>query len=216
MSETSAFHEVRFPVDVAFGSLGGPERATEIVALGSGREKRNTRWAQSRRRFDAGYGVKSLEDLHAVIAFFEQRRGRLHGFRFRDPLDWKSSTPTSALSAFDQVIAAGDGETADYRLVKIYGSGATRYVRHIVKPVAGSVLIAVGGAEKTEGSAFTVDSTTGIVTFRAGHIPASGATITAGYAFDVPVRFDTDRLEISLAAFEAGSIPAIPMVEVRI
>lgn len=216
MAETTAFHEVRFPVDVAFGSLGGPERATEIVSLGSGGEKRNSRWADSRRRYDAGYGVRTFDDLYDVIAFFEQRRGRLHGFRFRDPLDWKSSSPSLDPSPLDQVLGAGDGAETKFQLVKAYGGGSSSYSRSIAKPVEGSVRVAVDGEEMGEGHAFLVDATTGIVSFMASHIPAAGATVTAGYEFDVPVRFDTDRLEISVAAFEAGSIPAIPMLEIRL
>ena len=73
---------------------GGPERRTEIVTLGSGRERRNARWAHARRRYDAGYGVTTLDALHEVIAFFEERRGRLYGFRWRDRADWKSCAPS--------------------------------------------------------------------------------------------------------------------------
>ena len=99
-----SFHEVRFPEDVSFGATGGPERRNEIVALTSGREKRNLRFAQSRRRFDAGTGVRSLADLYEIVAFFEARRGSLHGFRFRDPFDMKSCPPDAQPSAFDQFI----------------------------------------------------------------------------------------------------------------
>ena len=80
----SDFHEVRFPLDVALRGSGGPSRLTEIVTLASGREHRNSRWAGSRRRYDAGLGVRTVDALHTVIAFFEERRGRLFGFRFRD------------------------------------------------------------------------------------------------------------------------------------
>ena len=66
----TSFHEVLFPLDVALKSAGGPERRTDIVSFGSGREARNARWAQSRRRFDAGYGVKTLDALQAVFDFF--------------------------------------------------------------------------------------------------------------------------------------------------
>jgi uncharacterized protein (TIGR02217 family) len=92
-----AFYEVRFPTAIAFGSSGGPERKTEIVALASGFEERNAVWANSRRRYDAGYGVKSLDDVHTVIAFFEARMGRLHGFRFKDFSDFKSCAPGTDL-----------------------------------------------------------------------------------------------------------------------
>ncbi len=116
------FHEVRFPTAIAFGASGGPERRTDIVALGSGHEERNSRWADSRRRYNAGYGVKSLDDLHAVIAFFEERRGRLYGFRWKDRADWKSCAPGGTPAATDQAIGTGDGAMTAFQLVKTYGS----------------------------------------------------------------------------------------------
>jgi uncharacterized protein (TIGR02217 family) len=208
-----AFDEIRFPAAISRGATGGPERRTDVVAMGSGFEERNSRWAHSRRRYNAGYGLRSLDDLHSATAFFEERRGKLHGFRWKDHADWKSCAPSQAVTATDQAIGVGNEAAATFQLVKRYGSGIRDYVRVISKPVAGTVLVAVNGVETT---AFILDSTTGIVTFNAGNIPAAGAAITAGFEFDVPVRFDTDRLAINLAAFEAGEIPDIPLVEVRI
>jgi len=211
-----SFHEILFPLDIALKSAGGPERKTEIVALGSGAEERNARWAHSRRRYDAGYGVKTFEALSAVVAFFEERRGRLYGFRWRDRLDNSSAAPGSAVTPLDQAIGTGDGATATFQLVKTYGSAYAPYGRPIAKPVSGSVRVAVNGTEQTAGTAFTVDTTTGIVTFLSGHVPASSAAITAGFLFDVPVRFDSDYLEVDLSAFAAGSVPRIPLVEIKL
>jgi uncharacterized protein (TIGR02217 family) len=210
-----SFHEILFPLDIALRSAGGPQRRTELVTFGSGREQRNARWAHSRRRYDAGYGVKTLQALQSVVAFFEERRGQLHGFRWRDRLDHASAAPGAPLSPLDQGIGIGDGATATFQLVKTYGAGFAPYAREVAKPVAGSVRVAVGGVELA-GTAFSVDATSGIVTFLAGHIPALGAAITAGFLFDVPVRFDTDYLEVDLSAFEAGAIPKIPLVEIRV
>jgi uncharacterized protein (TIGR02217 family) len=210
-----AFHEVLFPLDIALKSAGGPERRTEIVALGSGREERNARWAHSRRRYDAGYGVKTLEALSAVVAFFEERRGRLHGFRWRDRLDHSSAAPGMAVSLTDQVIGTGDGETTTFQLVKAYGGAYSLYSRPILKPVPASVRVAVDGIEAEEGAEFTCDTATGVVKFLPGHIPADGFAVTAGFLFDVPVRFDTDYLEVDLSAFAAGAIPKIPLVEIK-
>lgn len=206
------FDDVRFPTAISRGSSGGPERRTEIVTTASGREERNTRWADSRRRYNAGFGVKSLNDIHAVVAFFEERRGRLHGFRWKDHSDFKSCPPQDEIAATDQTMGIGDGVTAGFQLVKRYGSGLRDHLRVITKPVAGSVVVAVNG---TPGSGFTLDATTGLVTFSEGFIPAMGAAVTAGFAFDVPVRFDTDQLAINLQHFGAGDIPDIPVVEVR-
>ena len=210
-----SFHEIRFPVAISRGAHGGPERRTDVVVLGSGFEERNARWAHSRRTYNAGYGVKSLDDLHAIIAFFEERRGRLHGFRWKDHSDWKSCTPEATPTALDQVIASGDGTRAQFQLFKRYGNQYAPYDRPVTKPVAGSVRLAVGGAARLAGTDFDVDPASGLVTFRAGHVPPAGAAISAGFEFDVPVRFDTDKLEINLSGFRHGAIPAIPIVEIR-
>jgi len=206
------FHEIQFPTSIAMHSTAGPVRKTEIVTLGSGFEERNAVWANSRRAYDVGYGVKTLDDLSAVIAFFEARMGRLYGFRLQDFTDHKSCAPGGDVSATDQAIGTGDGATTAFQLVKTYVSGPSSWTRKIRKPVAGSVLIAVNGIRQTTG--FGVDSTTGMVTFTTP--PASGAAITAGFAFDTPVRFDSDQLAINLANFSAGEIPSIPLVEVAL
>ncbi|GLK67910.1 DUF2460 domain-containing protein [Hansschlegelia plantiphila] len=205
------FHDVRFPTDIARGARGGPERRTEIATLGSGFEERNAVWAHSRRRWDAGLGVRTLAQLSAVVAFFEERRGRLVGFRFRDPLDHASAAPGAAITAADQTLGTGDGETVRFPLTKTYGGAFEPYRRPIRKPVAGTVRVAVAGVETT---AFALDAGDGAIVFDAA--PPVGAPVTAGFAFDVPVRFDADRLEIDLAAFEAGSVPSIPLVEIRL
>lgn len=207
-----AFDDVRFPTSISRGASGGPERRTEIVTTASGREERNSRWADSRRRYNAGFGVKSLNDVHDVLRFFEERRGRLHGFRWKDHADWKSCPPRNAISPLDQAIGVGDGTTAGFQLVKRYGSGLRDYVRTITRPVTGTVRVAVNGIETVQ---FTANAVTGVVTFNAGSIPAAGAAVTAGFEFDVPARFDTDSLSINLANFAAGDIPEIPVVEVR-
>jgi uncharacterized protein (TIGR02217 family) len=211
----TSFHEILFPLDIALKSAGGPERRTDVVVLGSGREERNARWAHSRRRYDAGYGVKTFDALSQAVAFFEERRGRLYGFRWRDRLDHSSAAPDAAIAPADQAIGIGDGVTATFQLAKTYGGAFSPYQRPIVKPVAGSVQVAVDGAAQTEGTGYAVDTTTGVVTFPAGHIPPTGAAVTAGFLFDVPVRFDTDYLEVDLSAFAAGAIPKIPLIEIR-
>ncbi|MEQ1717280.1 MAG: DUF2460 domain-containing protein [Hyphomicrobium sp.] len=211
-----SFHDVRFPTAISRNAQGGPERRTDVVVLGSGYEERNSRWADSRRSYNAGYGVKSADDLHAVIAFFEERRGRLHGFRWRDHTDWKSCAPQGAPAALDQVLGTGNGTQAAFQLVKMYGSAFAPWSRQIKKPVAGTVAIAVAGVVKAAGTHYVMDPATGVVTFLAGAIPTAGQSVTAGFEFDVPVRFDSDKLEINLAGFTYGAIPHIPVVEVKL
>ncbi|MEM9145803.1 MAG: DUF2460 domain-containing protein [Pseudomonadota bacterium] len=207
-----SFHEVRFPAPLSFASSGGVERRTEIVTLAGGWEERNTPWSQARRRYDAGLGVRSLDDLDMVLRFYEGRRGPLYGFRWKDWLDHKSCAPSASPAATDQVIGTGDGATTIFQLTKDYG-GTPAMIRPIAKPVAGSVLIAAGGA-LTEGADFAVDDATGLVTLSVA--PPNGVAVTAGFEFDVPVRFGSDTLEVNLAAFEAGEIPSIPILEVRL
>ena len=134
-----AFHELRFPDNISRGAKGGPERRTQVVTLASGDEERNASWANSRRHYDAAYGIRRADDLAAVIAFFEARNGRLYGFRWKDWADYKSCLPSAAVTAFDQPLGTGDGTTTVFQLKKLYASGSQTWTRTILKPVAGSV-----------------------------------------------------------------------------
>ncbi|MDF2140303.1 DUF2460 domain-containing protein [Paenirhodobacter sp. CAU 1674] len=206
-----AFHEIRFPDSISRGAKGGPERRTRIVELASGDEERNATWANSRRRYDVSYGVRRADDLAAVVAFFEARNGRLHAFRFKDWSDYKSCLPSAAPAPTDQIIGTGNGSTATFALTKTYASGAQSWARAIIKPVVGTVTVSLNGV--TQGSGWSVNTTTGIVTFTVP--PTTGAVIRAGFEFDVPVRFDTDELPVTLDIERTGSIPSIPLIEVR-
>ena len=208
------FHDVRFPANLSFGLLGGPERRTDIVTLSNGFEERNTPWAHSRRRYDAGLGMRALEDLEDLIGFFEARQGQLYGFRWKDWADYKSCAASATPDFEDQFIAEGDGERTVFQLVKAYRSGEASYVRPITKPVSGTVAVGVQGDRQIETVHYTLDITTGVVTFF--DPPGAGARVTAGYEFDVPVRFDTDRIQVSVASFRAGEVPNVPVVEVRL
>ena len=206
-----AFDNVRFPTAISRGSTGSAERRTDVVTTASGREERNARWANSKRKYNAGFGVKSLDDIQAVVAFFEERRGKLYAFRWKDFADFKSCAASAAVAATDQVIGTGDGVTAVFQLVKKYGIGTRNYTRVINAPVVGTVRVAVNGTVST---LFTVNVQTGLMTFNAGSIPVNAAVVTAGYEFDVPVRFDTDAITINLVHFAGGDIPNIPLLEV--
>ncbi len=207
----SGFHEILFPLDVALGARGGPERRTDVVTFGSGREARNARWSRSRRRWEAGYGVKSFADLSSIVEFFEERRGRLYGFRWRDRLDHSSAPPGRSARATDQPIGTGDGVARTFQLIKTYGGAFAPYTRSICKPVAGTVLIAIAGEEIAQ-DRFLVDVATGVVALTTA--PSQGAAVTAGYLFDTPARFDADYLEVDHSSFEAGEMPNIPIVEI--
>jgi uncharacterized protein (TIGR02217 family) len=210
---TTAFHEVRFPLRLSLATSGGPVRRTDIVNLSNGRENRNSRWRDSRRSYDAGSGIRSVADLYAVLEFFEARSGALYGFRFRDPVDCASGPPGVPVTPFDQVIGTGDGATLQFALRKTYADVAGQSLRQIAKPVAGTVVVAVNGVVVPVGG-FACDPATGLVAFAAEAAPPAGVPVTAGFGFDVPVRFATDSLDISLSAFQAGRIPSIPLVEI--
>lgn len=209
-----SFHDVRFPANLSFGSVGGPERRTEVVTLANGFEERNTPWEHSRRRYDAGIGMRSLDDVETLIAFFEARRGQLHGFRWKDWADYKSSAPSADPAYSDQILGWGDGVQTEFQLIKTYWSGEQSYARPIQKPVEGTVTLGLQGDPQIEGVHFTYDANIGLVTFITA--PESGAEVTAGYEFDVPVRFDTDRIHTSVSSFQAGDAPNVPVVEVRV
>lgn len=207
--DVGGFHDVRFPLEVGLGAGGGPEFSTTVIGTASGFEQRNINWAEARGRYDAGLGVRSEADLATVTAFFRARRGRAFAFRFRDPFDFTSGAPGQAAGALDQTLGTGDGVRTSFPLVKRYGEGSEA-VRRITRPVAGTVRVAVNGAELTSGWALGV---LGEVQFETA--PPAGAVVTAGFEFDVPVRFGDDQLAVSLAGFRAGEIPSIPLVEVR-
>lgn len=212
-----AFLDVSFPRGVAAGVAGGPERRVDIVALASGAEERNERWRSSRRTYQAGLGIRDADDLAAVIALFEEARGPLHSFRFRDWTDfWSGASSKTPPTAMDQVIGTGDGTRTTFQLQKTYGT-LNPYTREITKPVAGSVKISRNGTVLASG--WSVNNLTGVVTFVTP--PPSGHIVRAGFLFDVPVRFDAQSLSVDLSFFSEGegrglgTIPEIPLIEVR-
>lgn len=197
----------RFPEDISYGSSGGPEYLTRIVVTGSGHERRNAAWSEARARYDVAYGVRTPGQLAALLAFFRARRGRAEGFRYKDWADYSSAadgvgTPLPG----DQLLGLGDGATLAFQLVKAYG-GRTR---PIAKPVAGSLRLALDGVEQASG--WALDATRGQVTFVAP--PAAGVAVSAGFLFDVPVRFDSDWLPLRLEAY-GGDAESVPLLEVR-
>lgn len=207
-----SFEEVQFPPKISYGSEGGPVRQTNIMTLANGYESRNTTWSQSRHSYNVAYGVRTYNDLHEVKTFFEARQGSLIGFRFKDWADFKSVPPQNAVTANDQVLGVGNGTQTVFNLVKAYTSGSATYSRRINKPVSGTVLVSLNGVNQSSG--WTVNTTTGVITFSSA--PANGVIVRAGFEFDVPVRFDTDELPISLAAFKHGELADIILIEVRV
>ena len=203
-----SFHDVEFPLSIGRGSSGGPSRKTQIVAMNSGREQRNSEWANSRRKYNVSTGIRNADDLSLVIDFWEARRGRLYGFLFKDAFDFTSSS-TSTVTNQDQSLGTGDGEQLEFQLVKRYTDAFNPYTRKIYRPVASSVQVSVAGAAV---SAFTLNDKTGIITFATP--PAVDAEVKAGFEYYVPVRFDIDEFIVSRDMFDLGSLPEIPLIEV--
>lgn len=199
-----AFIETRFPTDIAFGSTGGPEYSTDIVITQSGYEQRNSNWAQARARFNVAHGVKTQPQLDALISFFRARKGRADGFRFKDWTDYK---------VLAQVIGIGNGSNTQFQLRKDYTSGSIVEGRTITKPVAGTINIYLNGVLQSIAN-YSVNSTSGMVTFNSA--PGNGVSVSADFEFDVPVRFDTDKLSATLDSYGSHSWTDIPLVEIRV
>ena len=196
------FHEVRFPPDISYGAVGGPGWSTSIVTTVSGHERRNANWSQARGRWNVAHGLKRREQVAELIAFFRARMGRAYGFRFKDWTDYQ---------ALAQTLGTGDGSTKAFQLVKRYASGGEVATRTIAKPVAGTVKLYRDGVQATSG--WSVNSSTGLVTFSTA--PAIGVIVTADFEFDVPARFDTDQMELTIETYELGSWGQIPVIEIR-
>ncbi len=208
--------DVLFPLAIGREALVSTEFATQIAASPSGHETRMAEWADARMAYDAGPGVVSEQDVATLTAFFRDRRGAARGFRFRDPFDASSAGGEGTPTPLDQRIGTGDGVQTRFALVRAYGDAqhGPPQLRRITRPVAQSVLIAVGGVPQANGPAG------GWTLAPLGHIdfavpPPAGAAITAGFRFDVPVRFASDRLEVSRATFAAGEVPSVPLIELR-
>ncbi|MET0251753.1 MAG: DUF2460 domain-containing protein [Novosphingobium sp.] len=209
-SAVQAFDDVLYPIALGREASVLPEFATQVTVTASGHERRNALWSDARLRFDVGPGIRSDEELGELIAFFRARRGQARGFRLRDPSDHSSAGMTGTPGPADQVIGTGDGVTARFALIKRYGAGEQAQLRPITRPREGTVRISVAGTERTSGWAVEPG---GMIVFAAA--PAAGATVAAGFLFDVPVRFAEDRLEINGAVSTAGEAPSVPLIEIR-
>jgi len=210
-----SFDEVRFPTNISYGSHGGPGFKTDIIATDSGAEERISRWSGARRQYDVSYGIKSYADMTTLIAFFIARNGAANGFRFQDLLDYTTASDhRSACSNLDSQIGIGDGSTTVFQLVTSYTSGSQTRIRNLSKPVTGTVVVALDSVNQASG--WTVDTTTGLVTFTTA--PTIGQVITAGCQYDVPVRFGDQvdgMLDVSIDDFDSNSLSDIYLQEIR-
>jgi uncharacterized protein (TIGR02217 family) len=210
----------RFPEDISYGSTGGPMYNTDVITVNSGFETRNANWVQSRHEYNVAFGIRTQAYLDELIEYFHAVQGKAIGFRYKDWADYKSCSVTETVAVTDQTIGTGDSTTgsdgtATYQITKTYTKGSYSVARDITKPVSGTVLVEVNGVTKTESTHYTIDYTTGIITFTGSNRPLTGELVKCGYEFDVPVRFDTDTLSINLEMYEHGTVD-VPLVELRI
>lgn len=218
-----AFHNVRFPERISRGAASGSASSTSIIEIDSGGEERVPRWGQTRWRGDARKGMRSIADCRAVLDFYRARIGPAFAFRYKDWIDYATTPggttwipPPEAVTKDDVTLGTGDGSKTQFQLIKRYVSGPTTVVRNLTKPVSGTVKVALDGTLKAEGTDYTVNYETGIITFTAA--PGVGVVVTAGCEFDVPARFgndvDIDGLLAVIENFSQASIPSVPLVEV--
>jgi len=208
-----AFDEIQFPPEISYGASGGPSFSTTVVELATGAEQRNQNWSRAKGRWTVGHNLKFDTELAVLIAFFRSRRGRARGFRFKDWADYNMA---------DQDIGDGDGATLAFQIIKIYedSENLNAYTRLITKPVDGTVVVKAGTSLGTavtlvESTDYTVDYTTGIITFEDSSKPLVGENIYVTCEFDTPARFDTDTMDVTLEAFDANTWGGIPIVELR-
>jgi uncharacterized protein (TIGR02217 family) len=210
-----AFDEVQFPVDISYGTKGGPGFKTDIITVDSGAEQRISRWSTARRQYDVAYGIKTFTQLRNVLEFYLARQGAAKGFRFKDFTDFTTNNDNvSAPTNVDCTLGVGDGATLTFQLRKSYSDGVVTVYRNISKPVASTTVVAKDGVNQASG--WSIDTTTGIVTFSSA--PANGVVVSAGCQFDVPVRFGSaidTLLDISIDTFDTGSLQNIPVIELR-
>lgn len=204
------FADIAFPLPLSMRASIRPEFSTRIVALRSGLEYRSSLWADARLHYDVGPALADEASVRALVSFFRARHGAAQSFRFRDPLDHSSNDMVGAPGALDQPVGTGDGVTSDFALTKSYGDDDDAQSRRIIRPVASSVAIAVDGVEMMSGWQLLDE---GIVRF--GAAPGDGAVVTAGYLFDVEVRFAEDSLDLSGFTEGVGEMTSVPLIEVK-
>ena len=202
-----SFDDILFPLEIGRDAMAAAEFSTNIVTTLSGHEHRNSSWSDARLSFDAGPGVRSETELATLIDFFRARRGAAVGFRFTDPFDFSSNEMVEEPTSGDQILGTGDGIRTAFALVKNYGGASQR--RHITRPRVGSIRVAVDGVPTQD----WVLAEMGIIEFASP--PTEGGIVSAGFLFDVPVRFAEDRIEVSRVTIGAGEIPHIPLVEIK-
>ena len=202
---------VRLPVNVERGASGGPLFDTIVQRTDGGRIETIVNWTYPLYQWDVGYGIQTPTDFNAVRDVFIGARGQAYGFRFKDWADY--SLAQQSIGTGDST--TGSDGTSEYQIYKRYSTVARNLDRNLTRPVASTVQVWVNSVLQTVTTHYTVDDTTGIITFTSGNHPLTGQDVEVACEFDVPVHFVTDKFSISLEWAEAGTIPSMMIEEVR-
>lgn len=195
------FLEIQFPTDIAYGVAGGPEFYTDVITSSSGYEQRNINWYYARCKYNLAPAIKDKEQLDRLLAFFRICQGKALGFRFKDWSDYQIN---------NNLIAIADGITSSFQLIKRYSFLDQSIVRKISKPVPNTIKVYCSNLSEIP----EINYSTGQIKFT--KTPEKGAEIRADGEFDVPVRFDIDKLATSIESYEVYSHQEIPLIELKI
>ena len=207
------FIDAHLDVNIEQGATGGPGFLTTVMALSGGQEKRNIEWQYPRQEWDISYGIQSPEDFSDVVAMFYNTFGRALGFRFKDWSDYTIGDTVQYVAGNAQPFALGDGATEIFQIFKTYTISSYTTSRKITRPVSGTLKIYDNGTLKTEGTDFTVNYDTGVVTFATA--PVAAHVLSISTEFDVPVRFDSDLFKQKVTWTGAVELPSIAIIELK-
>lgn len=197
----NSFLEIQFPTEVSYGAIGGPEFFTDVITCNNGLEMRNINWQTPRLRFNLNPAIKTKAQLEEIVAFFRICHGKALGFRFKDWSDFKLEK---------QLIARGNDIDKNFQLIKTYGIGEMKTIRKITKPVHNSIIIYLNERKVLA----NIDYSKGIISFDTP--PKNNEKIIIDGEFDVPVRFDIDRLSTSIESYCVYSHNEIFLTEIKI
>lgn len=195
----TTFSNLRLPDELSYGSQGGVQFSTEVMQTHSGAEYRAPKWEYPVSKYNVAPAISTPTHVKELHAFFRIHKGRAIGFRFKDFMDYSQK---------NQIIGSGDGKTRTFELFKTYWHGTTQIKRRIYKPVRDTVYAYINKRRV----AAEVDYDIGTITL--SRIPNKDSIVSASFEFDIPVRFDTDFLEITADISKIGAFD-IPVIEIK-
>jgi len=202
------FLDIRMPVDIERGAVGGPRFNTTVNEQQSGYEQRNQNWTQPLRMWSFNYGMDNRSKFQELLNFFNTVRGRAYSFRFKDWSDFELT---------NEVIGVGDNVNLIFQIIKTYDvSSSNALVRPIKRPVNdGNLVVTVNDILQATPADYSVDYVTGIITFAGGSVPAAGLFVKVTCEFDIRVRFTKDSMDVQLGYYKTGSVNSTGIKEIR-